>query len=137
MLRMIKLLLPALIPSWRFFKSVEPSPRIEYRFGATGSDAEWSDAFPLPDQVPVAAMLSRLFWNPRWNKYLYVVTCAERLAETGDPFRVAQINAHLTELHPPPASAGTLEFRLSFVSAQEGTLVREVVFQSDPVAVCR
>jgi len=30
MLRTLQLLLPALIPSWEFFKAVAPSPRIEY-----------------------------------------------------------------------------------------------------------
>ena len=30
MLQTVKLLLPALIPSWRFFSTIAPSPRIEF-----------------------------------------------------------------------------------------------------------
>ena len=34
----LRLLLPALIPSWRFFDVIAPSPRIEYALGATSTD---------------------------------------------------------------------------------------------------
>lgn len=71
----LSLLLPALIPSWRFFKSVEPSPRVQWSVG----DEDWRELCPRPQHVSIWEMLARLFWNPRWNAALYVVTLAERL----------------------------------------------------------
>ena len=73
MARLIALLLPALIPSWRFFQTIEPSPRIEYR---TDGGA-WRLANPVPRRVGPWRMLTRLFWNPARNDALYMTSCAE------------------------------------------------------------
>jgi hypothetical protein len=48
MLQTLKLLLPALIPSWRFFDTIAPSPRIEFTLLKTAQDASgaWREFRP-------------------------------------------------------------------------------------------
>ena len=61
MIRTLALLLPALIPSWRFFPHVTASPRVE--FALLGSENEvpqhWQTVRPRPARVPVHAMLEK------------------------------------------------------------------------------
>src|SRR6187402_3359239 len=81
MLQTIKLLLPALIPSWRFFDTIAPSPRIEFTLlqSVQGVAGDWQEFRPRPSSLAVHEMLVRMFWNPRWNETLFLVSCAERL----------------------------------------------------------
>ena len=50
MLQTLKLLLPALIPSWRFFDTIAPSPRIEFTLLKTAQDApgDWRVTYANP-----------------------------------------------------------------------------------------
>lgn len=77
---MLRLLLPALLPSWRFFASVGPAPRIEFALlDDPKATPQWQ---PLIDPVIRVSWLQsflRLFWNPKRNEELYLVTCCERL----------------------------------------------------------
>lgn len=81
MLQTLKLLIPALIPSWNFFDAVASSPRIEYAcMGAPGETVgSWREFRPRPQRVGAPGALARLIWNARWNEALFVVSCAERL----------------------------------------------------------
>lgn len=90
---MLRLLLPALIPSWRFFDIIAPSPRIEFALLDREDDPEpkWRAFRPHPAHVPVTAAIGRLFWNSRWNETLFLVTCAERLLEQPSSFRENEI----------------------------------------------
>jgi hypothetical protein len=80
---MFRYLLPALIPSWRFFDYIAPSPRIEFAVIAAVDDPamRWREFRPRPAHLPVAAMLRRLLWNPLWNESLFMVSCAEKLLD--------------------------------------------------------
>lgn len=128
MLRPFTLLLPALIPSWRFFDVIAPSPRIEYALlpGET-APGDWREFRPRPERVSLAAMLGRLVWNPRWNETLFLVSCAERLVDEptahseDEIFR--RIAADLADAPEP-----WLTFRLVFVHRD----IREVLFQAEP-----
>lgn len=89
LLRFPALLLPALVPSWRFFDRVTASPRLEYRWvGADGAQdvasepsvQAWLPFRPRPAQRGGLAMLVSLFWNPQWNEDLFLVSLCERLA---------------------------------------------------------
>ena len=62
MLRTLKLLIPALIPSWNFFDTVASSPRIEYaRTGGAGqSPADWREFRPRPQRIGAPGLLTRL-----------------------------------------------------------------------------
>jgi hypothetical protein len=77
----LKLLLPALIPSWRFFETIAPSPRIEYILlkNANQQSDEWHELGNRLHKVSFITMLKRIFWNPLWNDNLFMVSCAERL----------------------------------------------------------
>jgi hypothetical protein len=128
MLRPLALLLPALIPSWRFFDIIAPSPRIEYAvLPSRDATAEWREFRPRPQRVSLPAMLGRLFWNSRWNETLFLVSCAERLVDEptahseDEIFR--RIAADLADAPEP-----WLAFRLVFVHRD----IREVLFDAAP-----
>lgn len=135
MLKAVRLLLPALIPSWNFFDVIAPSPRIEYALD-TGPDATpqaWREFRPRPARLSPLAMLRRLFWNSRWNETLFLVSCAERLADhptahSEDEIlrRIAADLAHASDTAP------WLWFRLVFVRREGADLVRETLFTSGP-----
>lgn len=134
----LKLLVPALIPSWNFFDVIAPAPRVEYALLASPGDTSgaWREFRPRPPHVSVATMLARLFWNPRGNQTLFVMSCAERLAEDRNPehseaelFR--RIAADLAAEPQDPARPW-LCFRLVFVSREGEALTEEVMVQPAP-----
>ena len=133
MMRSLTLLLPALAPSWRFFPSIEPSPRIEFRALQT-SGAEWREFNPTPAKVPVRAMLRRMFWNPRRNETLFLVTCAERLLNGEIEFARREIAGRIALRMPSPEAGREhepfLQFRLILVSRDGAALRREVAYVS-------
>lgn len=124
MVRLITLLLPALIPSWRFFKAVQPSPRIEWRI----KGRVWRELSPLPRRLSFAHALGRLAWNPRWNEELYLVSLSERLIATEDPFAYAELTRRIAA-RTGRAPAET-EFRLVFLSRKREDIRRDVLFWS-------
>ena len=107
MLQTLKLLLPALIPSWRFFDTIAPSPRIEFALLKTARDASgrWQEFRPRPARLPISTMLKRMFWNPRWNESLFLVSCAERLMESPTEHSSQEILARI-EADPPRPDPG-------------------------------
>lgn len=125
MLRTIQLILPALIPSWRFFDVIAPSPRIEYRRlrARDDDDAEgWRAWRPRPAHVSLGTMLARLFWNPGWNESLFAVSCAERLLdEPTDQSRDEIFRRIASDLQATDRD-GFLQFRL-VVRARNGDAV--------------
>jgi hypothetical protein len=134
-------LLPALFPSWRFFDSVGPSPRVDYALTAAGRDigeADWREFRPRPARVTPARMLLRLFWNPIGNETLYVVRCAERLLEGERGFVELELRRRLAraarrgELGPAAQTAQDLALRVRAVSRRDGRLVEEVVYVAAP-----
>jgi len=126
------LLLPALIPSWNFFDVIAPSPRVEYAL-ADSRDAAldvWTEFRPRPLRMPPAAMLGRLFWNPRWNESLFLVSCAERLVEEPTAHGEDEIFRRIAaDLAAEPEAPAWLSFRLLFLD-QAGE--REVLYQAAP-----
>ncbi|RYY03050.1 MAG: hypothetical protein EOO53_10235 [Gammaproteobacteria bacterium] len=90
---MIKLFLPVLFPSWRFFSSIGPSPRIEFALLQNENDelVNWQEFRPKPARISFVKGLLLLFHNPRWNETLYINTCAERLFEGYSEMREQEI----------------------------------------------
>lgn len=128
MLRPLTLLLPALIPSWRFFDVIAPSPRIEYALLPTEvAAADWREFRPRPQRVSLPQMLGRLLWNPRWNETLFLVSCAERLVDAPTAHSEDEIFRRIAaDLADAPEA--WLAFRLVFVHRD----VREVLFVAPP-----
>lgn len=126
-----KLLLPALVPSWNFFDVIAPAPRVEYALLASPGDTTgtWREFRPRPQRVSVATMLTRLVWNPRWNQTLFVMSCAERLAEDRTPeHSEAELFKRIAVETAPDPDRPWLCFRLVFVSRD----AEEVLFQPAP-----
>jgi hypothetical protein len=130
MFRVILLLLPALIPSWRFFREVAPSPRIDYRLDG----GNWLRLCPRPARLSPGEMLARLFWNPQRNEELYLVTLSERLAEAPTRHSSDEINRRTARLVGAKAGA-KLEFRLTFREREGKEVVTYELYRSDPLLV--
>jgi hypothetical protein len=133
MLRTIELVLPALIPSWEFFKDVAPSPRIEYWVAEDGPF--WREFQPRPMRVPIWAMIVRLIWNPRWNEQLFLVSCAERLVTDPTEHSVQEIKQRLAATLRPVIGRRMVQFRLVFVSEACGRTTRSIEYESAPFLV--
>jgi hypothetical protein len=138
MLRPLALLLPALIPSWRFFDVIAPSPRIEFAMLASpDSVAAWQAFRPRPARVALSAMLGRLFWNPRWYESLFRVSCAERLVDQPTQHSQDEIFRRIASdlrgsLQGDPEAAPWLTFRLVFLERQGVEIVGHEQFRAAP-----
>ena len=139
MVHLLSLLLPALLPSWAFFKTVEASPRVEWRLCADRQAPEgpWHPFRPRPAELSPWLLLARLFWNPRWNEDLYLVSLSERLMVNPSQHSLDEIRRVLhEELHrnPPTSAAGPyVQFRLAFVSRSGGKITQDVCFTDTPM----
>lgn len=139
MWKTLSLILPVLMPSWRFFKTIEPSPRVQWRFltDKNATTGDWQDFRPRPQAVTAVQMIGRLFWNPVWNDSLFVVSCAERIEQQPTDHSITEITQRIladnaaTRMNP---KARLVQFRLLFVHRDGADLVEDIVFVSDPVA---
>jgi uncharacterized protein (UPF0248 family) len=135
-LKTVKLLLPALIPSWRFFDTMAPSPRIEFTLLKAAHDVpeNWQEFRPRPAHLSVGSMLKRLFWNPRWNETLFLISCAERLMENGAEHSAREIAKRVQTELEQKAMLGRempyLRFRLVCVYRQGMRLQQHIAFTS-------
>lgn len=138
MLHILKLYLPALLPSWRFFDVIAPSPRIQYSVLKDKNEIErqWCEFRPRPAQLKFARMLWHLLWNQKWNESLFLVSCAERLLEQPTEHSENEImkrirKALITDsLNTNLKGATHLQFRLLLVQRKDSTLQKKVVFHS-------
>lgn len=122
--RTISLLLPVLFPSWRFFMTVGPSPRVEYR----EKGGAWRESHPKPAHVSVAQMAGRMFFNHERNTQLYTVALAERLIAAPSDHSREELQRLVAEAH---GAAGDIQFRLVFVMRDGAELVSEVLYTSE------
>lgn len=139
-LNTLKLLLPALIPSWNFFDVIAPSPRIQYALLNTENEMslEWLEFRPRPMRLSVKQILHRIFWNPRWNETLFMISCAERIMENPENCLHSEneilnrIISDLIEENPPnhTITATHLQFRLLTLQRQNSELIQDIVFHS-------
>ncbi|WP_136442043.1 hypothetical protein [Pacificoceanicola onchidii] len=131
-LRLLSLYLPVLFPSWRFFKTVGPSPRVEYRI----NDSDWIECRHRPHHVGVGRMLRRMLWNPRWNEQLFLVSLSERLASDPDQAGHArqELEDRLIRLsEAPPGSI--FAFRLIFLTREEHRIGMFIEYESPTITV--
>lgn len=87
----LRLLLPAIVPSWRFFDAVGDSPRIDHALvpSPDATPADWIEIDSRPATLTAGAMMRGLFWNASWNEALFLVSLAERLLTSDDPHTLA------------------------------------------------
>ena len=138
LLQSLKLLLPALIPSWNFFDVISPSPRIQFALLNKEDEPphEWHEFRPRPIHVSFMQMLKRLLWNPTWNESLYMLSCAERIIEKYTPHSEDEIVSRIIkELKNTPENtlllnATHLQFRLIVIQRKNDQLDEEQAFLS-------
>ncbi len=125
MLQTLKLLLPALIPSWRFFDWIAPSPRIEIKV-----NNDWQEFRPRPDHVSFPTMMKRMVWNPYVNENLFLASCAERLVDNpADQHSYEQIlNRILADINDQKVTS--LQFRLAFIHREGNALKKDIRYVS-------
>ena len=141
--RTLKLLLPAILPSWNFFDVIAASPRIQFvRLNCHREMlGDWQLFQPKPDHVSFFVMLSRILWNPDWNDSLFMVSCAERIVQNSSDESVCHseneiltriVRDECVENNHSDVCALTeyVQFRLVFVSREGDQLVQEVMFHS-------
>ena len=139
----LRLLLPAIAPSWRFFDSVSDSPRVDYAVLATPDEVagHWQEFRPRPAVVSPFTMLRRFLWNPQWNENLFLVSLAERMVSPGTPETDAHSERELLlriarHLHLQGACApgSHLQIRLRFISRAEtgNGIVSHIAYVSSP-----
>lgn len=138
MLQALTLLLPALVPSWRFFDTIAPSPRIEFCLLTTPQDnaLHWQEYRPRPAQITIRTMLKRMIWNPYWNESLFLVSCAEQIMEHQSKHHEQEINIRIiTDLQRSTVDITAtpyVQFRLIFLSRQGTDIQKHITYISPP-----
>lgn len=132
------LLLPALMPSWRFFESIAPSPRIEYCL--TNQDDSKNEAWvrfdPRPEHVGFLQGLRRLAYNPAWADYLYASSCAERLIINPTMHSEHMIIRRLkSAVSVETIEQNYLQFRLVFISHEDNEIKETILYYSQKHAL--
>ncbi|PHR56784.1 MAG: hypothetical protein COA43_13065 [Robiginitomaculum sp.] len=140
MLQTLKLLLPALIPSWRFFDTIAPSPRIEFRLLENENQKAdiWQEFRPRPANLSILTMLKRMFWNPYWNESLFLVSCAERIINNqSEQSRrhssqeiFSRIQCELERERTDVTTTPYLQFRLVFVLRNDTQIEQHITYIS-------
>lgn len=138
-LNVLKLLLPALIPSWNFFDIITASPRVQYTLLKNKDDKakQWTEFRPRPQKLSIQQNLLRLFYNANWNESLFLVSCAERIMLNASAQQVShseneilhRISREIQQNEKATATA-YLQFRLLYISRQENELIEEITYLS-------
>lgn len=143
-MQVFKLVLPALLPSWRFFDTIAPSPRVEFTLLEQEDELpdSWQEFRPRPGHLTLLDMLCRLFWNPRWNETLYVMSCAERLMENPTQHSEDQILQRIrkdmtSQTLQKHGNTNFLQFRLLIVDRDGDSLQNEITYYSriEPISL--
>ena len=135
MWKTIALILPVVIPSWRFFSSVKPSPRVQFTLLKVqeGTPKDWQEFRPRPKVVTPFQMVCRLLWNPDWNEALFLVSCAERMLGNPTQHSIDEIRRRIlfeVDKMPIERTEKWMQFRLVFVHRSGCGLSEQVVFLS-------
>jgi hypothetical protein len=142
----LRLLLPAIMPSWRFFDAVTASPRLDYALLAhpDGAGQQWQEFRPRPAVLSLGAMLGRLLWNPQWNESLYLVSLSEWLITSTSVTTEVHSQRELLlrvarHLHRNTAcdESAYLQIRLRFISRNGPAeqVVSQIVYVSSPCRI--
>jgi hypothetical protein len=135
-LQNIKILSPALFPSWRFFDTVVPAPRIEYRIlqSPQKKPSRWEKLYPKPFQVSLLQKIISIFWNPRWNEYLFLINCVESFikkpTKKNEVEVVKLIKAELARKSIKFNDISHFKFRLLLLFREDTKLKEHIHFES-------
>jgi hypothetical protein len=135
---MLKLILPVLFPSWRFFSAIGASPRLQIALLKTADEQPnlWREFRPRPARISLAQGLLRLLHNPQWNESLYLNSCAERIFEGASPFYqreiLERIDQALAKGELPVGDARFWCYRLLALESDLGAVTEIQVLVSEP-----
>lgn len=117
------------MPSWRFFDVIAPSPRIEVALLKTANEVPktWEEFRSKAQILPLGHCIKRLFLNACWNDTLYLVSCAEKIMQTGSPHAQKEI-FKIIKQDLDDSTETYCQFRLVFVhrDSQEIGFVSEI-----------
>lgn len=135
---MLRLLLPILVPSWRFFDAIGPAPRIEIAWlTAPTAVPVWRPLHPRPPRLGLWPTLARLLWNPDGNAALYLTSRAERLLESTTDAAIndflARVRAAALARPARPSDAGWLQVRIVSTTREGTRIIDDVTFLSTPL----
>jgi len=138
MFHLLKLLIPALVPSWNFFDVITPSPRIQFTLFGSNDDVqtEWQEYRPRPAHLTMFQMIGRMFWNAKWNETMFLIGCAERLMVNPTPHSENEILNRMIDDFSRKFSEidlndkTHLQFRLIVVQRQNNELTQEITYYS-------
>ena len=142
--RLLQLLLPVLMPSWRFFDSIGPAPRIDYAVFDEGDAAprQWRPLALAPLRLSLGSMLVRLPYNAPRNDMLFLISCCERVLDDEQALDVrarahteilrhVAMHAHQTSAIGPHDDATIrLSFRIRQVRREHNALIEEVAYEA-------
>lgn len=132
MMSTTKLLLPVLFPSWRFFRAVEASPRIEWRLIGAGSE-DWHLYGTRAQHFSLWKAFTRLFLNAKWHEELYMVTLSERLLVEDSVFANKEIAYRLMPIirkRKDLPKRAVFQYRVILVSREDDDIMSEEAFIS-------
>lgn len=137
---MLRLVLPVLVLSWRFFDAIGPAPRIEIAWlPAPAAPPAWQELCPRPARMGAITTLRRLVWNPEGNAALYLTSRAERLLEAPTPSAVDDFLALVRDAALARRSGGAgdgwLQVRIVSTTRVGSRIAADVTFLSVPMAV--
>jgi hypothetical protein len=134
---MLHYLLPALLPSWRFFDSIGPSPRLEFCLLQHAADTplQWLRFRPVVQRMTVPAQLRSLLWNPRGNEALYLLSSSEKLLQRQSIAAQMEIAQRMTAAFSSGEIATAPQhrffvFRLLEIERGDDGLLAQVSFES-------
>lgn len=134
MLNVLRLLAPALIPSWNFFDVIADSPRVEFARVASESEepSDWREFRPRPARLSLGTMARRMVWNAWWNEALFVMSCAERLLYTPALHSEDEIFHRVAADIAHEPGGDWLVFRIVLLAETDDGLVRETAYTAAP-----
>lgn len=130
MIKFISLIMPIILPSWRFFDWIGPSPRIEIRKDSALNNVNpWHTFMPKPERISIGQMICHMVWNPHRNEALFLASLSERLMHGEEEFAREEIFHRIIAKTPQCQS---IEFRLVF-HYREGTTLKSHVTYTSPI----
>lgn len=95
--RLPALILPIVMPSWRFFDVIAPAPHIEFGWAdsATSNALAWRPFLPTPATIDWPLRLRHLWSNAARNETLYLLACADQVCYATSARAAAEIRARL------------------------------------------
>ncbi|HEY6529905.1 MAG TPA: hypothetical protein VIZ65_14545 [Cellvibrionaceae bacterium] len=130
---MLRLILPIFFPSWRFFNSIGPSPRLMVQIDA----GAWEEFCAKPVKLNMLKRLGQLFYNPCGNQILFVQSCAARLfdeqgSDTVEIIFLAIAQAIALGQLQAPNEGSSLCWRVEELNWQtQGKITASIIYTSD------